>query len=643
MKKITKWIIGGAAVVILGTGLTLGHVFRKDIKDWISGLHIEKPGPVDPKPPIQLTCMISFEIHRPDGVDKESQEVETGYELELPRIKDMEEIEGYVARYFYVTGSGFSNKKMTGGQTITITSDTKITVTYEKIIQVGFEIDGNVEFQDVIEGDSPLWKTPSKIGMNFDGWTLDGETVINSNYKVTEPVIFKAMFSYKYYTVEFVLSDTMRLSCNYRSDNQVYVPAPLQIEGKDCLGWTKDGENVFDFNNVIIEDTTFHPLYADQSFVETLPFAIENGEITGYFGNDSNVVIPSSYSLDNRGNIIEGNDFQIVKIRDFAFRDSNMVSIEIMPGIISIGDQAFYNCFNLERVIIHEGLTSIGNLVFAECKNLTSIELPSTINELTGFTFSEIDNLQNIQISEDNPSYKSEGSVILTKDGSHLVFATKDAVIPASVNVIDNYAYVYSKVKELVLPDCVTTIEENAFMGCIELTSLTLSENFQFDWQSQCFLQNMDKFKKLVIKNKIENASNLIHVQSYQPRASLINVYVPDEYLEDYINAFMYSSPIVVNTLSSLETGEAPTKHAVLFRSPSTAEYLEDYNCADGKICETGNKVDYNHTAQLEGYKFLHWVRQDPLTMEEVEVIEDIENYVITENTIFKAIFAPIS
>ncbi len=625
--------------------MTLGHVFRHEIKDWVKGFQSSKPNPspVDPKPPIQLTCLVSVEIHRPDGVEKESQEVETGYELELPDTNAMDEIEGYIARYFYVTGSGYNNRKLLGGQTITITSDTKITVAYEKIITIAFDVDGNIEFQEVIEGDSPFWRTPSKVGMNFDGWTLDGENVIDlSKYKVTEFVTFIAKFSYKYYTVEFVLSDTMRLSCNYRSDNQVYVPAPLQIEGKDCLGWTKDGENVFDFNKVITEDTVFHPLYADQSFDETLPFAIENGEITGYSGNESNVVIPSSYSVDSRGNIIEGNDYQIVKIRDFAFRDSNMVSVEIMPGVISIGDQAFYNCLNLERVIIHEGLTSLGDLAFAECDNLISIELPSTINELNGFTFSEIDNLQNIQISEDNPSYKSEGSVILTKDGSHLVFATKDAVIPESVIVIDNYAYVYSKVKELVLPDCVTTIEENAFMGCSELTSLTLSANLQFDWQSQCFLQNLDKFEKLVIKNKIENASNLIHVQSFQPRTSLINVYVPDEYLEDYINAFMYSSPIVVNTLSSLETGETPTKHAVLFRYPSTAEYLDNYNCADGKICETGDKVGYNHTAQLEGYRFLHWVKQDPLTMEEVEVVEDIENYLITENTIFKAIFSPI-
>lgn len=647
MKKTTKWIIGGAVVLLLSTGLSLGHVFRHEIKDWVKGFQTSKPSPVDPKPPVQLTCLVSVEIHRPDGVEKESQEVETGYELELPDTKEMDEIEGYIARYFYVTGSGYNNRKLLGGQTITITSDTKITVSYEKIITIAFDVDGDIEFQEVIEGDSPFWRTPSKVGMNFDGWTLDRENVIDlSKYEVTEFVTFIAKFSYKYYTVDFILSDTMKVSCNYRSDNQLYIPTPLPVEGKDCLGWSKDNENVFDFAcNLITEDTTFHPIYIDQEFVESLPFAIENGEVTGYFGESPNVIIPSHYSIDSRGNIIEGNDFNIVKIRENAFSyNQNITSVEVMPGIAAIEDYAFYRCSNLESVKIHDGVFNIGNFAFAECESLTSIELPSSVSDLNGYTFCQSENLQQIKIAEDNFTYKSEGLAITSKDGTHLVFATKNAVIPDSVIVIDDYAFVHSKIKEIVLPDNVTTIKEYALMGCNELTSLTLSQNFIFDWQSQRFLREFDKFETLVIKNKLDNASNLFMSMQYIPKSTLTNVYVPDEYYIDYLNDFQMCPHVIVNTLSSLESKALPAKCVVHFRSPLETD-VNAYNYTNYLVLDNGSIIgeEFRQTPIVEGYIFSHWVRQDLLTMEEVEVVEDIQHYTITENTIFKAIFTPVS
>ena len=70
---------------------------------------------------------------------------------------------------------------------------------------------------------------------------------------------------------------------------------------------------VNDINPYLYDLYNMFRFFSSNVIIDHINERIENGEITGYFGEDSNVIIPSSYSLDNRGNIIEGNDFQIVK------------------------------------------------------------------------------------------------------------------------------------------------------------------------------------------------------------------------------------------------------------------------------------------------------------------------------------------
>jgi hypothetical protein len=50
---------------------------------------------------------------------------------------------------------------------------------------------------------------------------------------------------------------------------------------------------------------------------------------------------------------------------------SQIRTVVVESGVKSIGDYAFYDCYNLKNVTIPDSVKSIGNNVFASCYNLT--------------------------------------------------------------------------------------------------------------------------------------------------------------------------------------------------------------------------------------------------------------------------------
>lgn len=65
----------------------------------------------------------------------------------------------------------------------------------------------------------------------------------------------------------------------------------------------------------------------------------------------------------------------------------NTVIIE--RGVTSIGDYAFYECSNLERITIPTGVISIGESAFDYCENLTEVKLPASLTSIGDYAFSD--------------------------------------------------------------------------------------------------------------------------------------------------------------------------------------------------------------------------------------------------------------
>ena len=150
-------------------------------------------------------------------------------------------------------------------------------------------------------------------------------------------------------------------------------------------------------------------------------------------------------------------------------------------SVTSIGEQAFMSCRKLTSVSIPNGVISIGSEAFFGCSSLISVNIPTSINTVEYHAFANCSKLSPIYITDleawCKTSFKSAESNPLFY-AKHLYLngeEIKDLVIPNSVSSIYSYTFSgCSTLTSIVIPNSVTSIGTGAFYNCSALTSIIL-------------------------------------------------------------------------------------------------------------------------------------------------------------------------
>ena len=236
-------------------------------------------------------------------------------------------------------------------------------------------------------------------------------------------------------------------------------------------------------------------------------------------GNRVNSIGEFAFSNCNQLKTVEIPD-SVINIGESAFNNcTDLFKVVIGNGVNSINTKTFYNCTNLKDLTIGNGVLSIAENAFSYCSSLTSVILPNNLNEIGGDAFSHCGSLSYI-IIPDSVSvvgdyvfrYCANLEVIycgaISKPIGWKLYWCSYSLNSWSWTIVWGYNYVLvdntiygikdgiaayikqpEKIEgEFIIPSSIThngnvysvsRIEERAFSGCSELTSIVIPNSIK--------------------------------------------------------------------------------------------------------------------------------------------------------------------
>ena len=339
------------------------------------------------------------------------------------------------------------------------------------------KIDGSVDFN---VADKTFYVKDVRIKndntLSGQGTTIDNfmPGYINSEFKidlgsVAADTSFTLYFDIINTTDAFYSADeessvtdaTVSASGIIRGDavNPTNINESTAISGTVELNVTISNPSNVDLNKITILLNEYQEPEIEHS--DVLDFTFDNNTVTSYTGSSPDMVIPSSYSIrPSDGAYVEGGDYAVTGIGEFAFANNKVIESATIPeSITSLGNYSFANCTNIDEINFNASTVSdltTNNGVFY-----------NTGKDTTGITVNFADNLSNI------PAYLFYPST--SQASSPNIKAVNMA--DSSLNSIGSYAFAYcNKIATIIISQNVTSIGAYAFYNCTGLTSITIGE-----------------------------------------------------------------------------------------------------------------------------------------------------------------------
>ena len=237
---------------------------------------------------------------------------------------------------------------------------------------------------------------------------------------------------------------------------------------------------------------------------------------------------------------------RLSRISDNTFRECVSLTEIILPdNLREIGDSAFSGS-GLQNIIVPELVERIGSFAFRDCTSLTNITLPRNLRHLPSNAFSRCSSLIHIDVDEENSTFKSIEGVLYgisyRRDRElalHLwaypeqLIVQNGGVVAFPDGLVDSIYYLSSglfegsaALREIHIPDNVSSISSRAFAHCVNLTKITLPTALT-EISVMAFLGNVS-LGEIILPNQVTR----IWTRAFQDCTNLSRIYIPESVIE---------------------------------------------------------------------------------------------------------------
>lgn len=162
----------------------------------------------------------------------------------------------------------------------------------------------------------------------------------------------------------------------------------------------------------------------------------------------------------------------VKRIGKWAFSScGRLINVTFGNAVETIGECAFFACYNLETIVFTNSVKVIESSAFHSCTSLRSVILGNSVSYISSDAFYDCPSLKyktyndaNYLGTIDNPYY----ALVSTKNYDITTYTAS----PQTKLILRNAFSNCSKLKEVVIPNTVISIDDYAFRNCTALTKI---------------------------------------------------------------------------------------------------------------------------------------------------------------------------
>ena len=282
---------------------------------------------------------------------------------------------------------------------------------------------------------------------------------------------------------------------------------------------------------------------------------------------------------------------------------TNLTKVTIPGSVTSIGSSAFYGCSSLTNIVIPDGVTSIGSSAFYGCSRLTDIAIPDSVTIIGKSAFANCDSLQYDEY--DNGLYLGN-----SMNPYHVMVGTRsrdiaNCIIHKNTKIISGAFENCNNIRNISIPNSVTSIGDRAFYDCSRLTSLTIPSGVTSIGDSA--FSSCSSLTSVTIPDSVTS----IGEYAFSGCSSLTSVTIPDSVTSIEGYAFYYCKSLTSVTIPDSVTSIGRSAFSVCnsltsMTIPDGVTSIGDFAFAD---CENLVTVTIPNSVTSIGYHVFYQSR----------------------------------